>query len=184
MWMADRDELGDRPVGVTIAGAGEPEWRGAGRFHLPRLQQDLELDVECAALRDLSTEGRSTVTLAWQGGREHEDVRIGATNRSSKGMMIEIFRDVRIKFAGSDRAKGTFEEYKDASLSSSCSFGTYSVDPATNKVTMKIDRSTFPNYDDTTQVRAYELKGNILSWKVPARPDGSIPITVLRRIPH
>jgi len=99
-------------------------------------------------------------------------------------MMIEVFRDVRIKFAGSDRAKGTFEEYKDASLSSSCSFGTYSVDPATSKVTMKIDRSTFPNYDDTTQVRAYELKGDILSWKVPARPDGSIPITVLRRIPQ
>jgi hypothetical protein len=81
-----------------------------------------------------------------------------------------------------DRAKGTPEEYKDASLSASCSFGTYSVDPASSKVTMKIDRSTFPNYDDATQVRAYELKGDILSWKVPARPDGSIPITVLRRI--
>jgi Lipocalin-like domain len=97
-------------------------------------------------------------------------------------MMIEIFRDVRIKFAGNDRAKGTFEEYKDASLSASCSFGTYSVDPATGKVTMKIDRSTFPNIDDTTQVRAYELKGDTLSWRVPARPDGSIPITVLLRI--
>jgi hypothetical protein len=97
-------------------------------------------------------------------------------------MMIEVFRDVRIKFAGNDRAKGTFEEYKDASLSSSCSFGTYSVDTKTGKVTMKIDRSTFPNYDNTTQVRAYELNGDILSWRVPARPDGSIPITVLRRI--
>jgi hypothetical protein len=97
-------------------------------------------------------------------------------------MMIEVFRDVRIKFAGNDRAKGTFEEYKDASLSASCSFGTYSVDAASSKVTMKIDRATFPNYDETTQVRAYELKGDILSWKVPARPDGSIPITVLRRI--
>ena len=97
-------------------------------------------------------------------------------------MMIEVFRDIRIKFAGNDRAKGTFEEYKDASLSSSCSFGTYSVDAATSKVTMKIDRATFPNYDDTTQVRAYELKGDTLSWRVPARPDGSIPITVLRRI--
>jgi hypothetical protein len=97
-------------------------------------------------------------------------------------MMIDVFRDVRTRFASNDRAKGTFEEYKDASLSSSCSFGTYSVDPATSKVMMKIDRSTFPNYDDTTQVRAYELKGDILSWRVPARPDGSIPITVLRRI--
>jgi len=96
--------------------------------------------------------------------------------------MIEVFWDVRVKFASNNRAKGTLEEYKDASLSASCSFGTFSVDPATSKVTMKIDRSTFPNYDDTTQVRAYELKGDILSWKVPARPDGSIPITVVRRI--
>jgi hypothetical protein len=96
--------------------------------------------------------------------------------------MIEIFRDVRIKFASSDRAKGTIEEYKDVSLSSSCSFGTYSVNPATGTVTMKIDRATFPNNDQTTQVRAYELKDDILSWRVPARPDGSIPITILRRI--
>jgi hypothetical protein len=96
--------------------------------------------------------------------------------------MIEIFRDVRIRFASNDRAKGTLEEYKDASLSSSCSFGTYTVDPATSKVTMKIDRATFPNIDDTTQVRAYQLQGDVLSWRVPARPDGSIPITVVRRI--
>ena len=95
---------------------------------------------------------------------------------------VEIFRDVRTKFAGNDRAKATFDEYKDAQLSGSCLFGTYSVDPASSKVTMKIDRSTFPNNDDTTQVRAYELKGDTLSWRVPARPDGSIPITVLRRI--
>jgi hypothetical protein len=95
---------------------------------------------------------------------------------------VEVFRDVRVKFASNDRAKGTLEEYKDASLSASCLFGTYSIDPATSKVTMKIDRATFPNNDETTQVRAYELKGDTLSWKVPARPDGSIPITVLRRI--
>jgi Lipocalin-like domain len=95
---------------------------------------------------------------------------------------VEVFRDVRVKFASNDRAKGTIEEYKDASLSASCLFGTYSIDPASSKVTMKIDRATFPNYDETTQVRAYELKGDTLSWRVPARPDGSIPITVLRRI--
>jgi hypothetical protein len=95
---------------------------------------------------------------------------------------VEVFRDVRVKFAGNDRAKGTLEEYKDASLSASCSFGTYSIDPISSKVTMKIDRATFPNNDETTQVRSYELKGHTLSWRVPARPDGSIPITVLRRI--
>jgi hypothetical protein len=96
--------------------------------------------------------------------------------------VVEVFRDVRTKFASNDRAKGTFEEYKDASLSASCSFGTYSVDPASSKVTMKIDRATFPNIDDTTQVRTYELRGDTLSWRVPARPDGSVPITTVQRV--
>lgn len=96
--------------------------------------------------------------------------------------MIDVFRDVRAKFAGKNREKGTFEEYKDAQLTSSCSFGTYSFDAATGKVTLHIDRSTFPNNDDTTQIRDYELKGDTLSWRVSPRPDGSIPITVVRRI--
>jgi hypothetical protein len=45
-----------------------------------------------------------------------------------------------------------------------------------------VDRSTYPNNDDTTVVRDYELKGDIVSWRVTPRPDGSIPITVMRRI--
>lgn len=35
--------------------------------------------------------------------------------------------------------------------------------------------------DDITQVRPYEMKGDELSWKVAPRPDGSVPITILRR---
>lgn len=96
--------------------------------------------------------------------------------------MIDVFRNVRTKFASKDREKGTFDEYKEAQLSSSCSFGTYTVDAAASKITLHIDRSTYPNGDDTTQVRNYELKGDTLSWKVAPRPDGSIPITVVRRM--
>ena len=96
--------------------------------------------------------------------------------------MIDVFRDVRSKFVSKDREKGTFEEYKEAQLSSSCAFGTYSVDTAAGKLTIHIDRSTYPNNDGTTQVRDYELKGDTLSWRVIPRPDGSIPITVVRRI--
>lgn len=96
--------------------------------------------------------------------------------------MIDVFRDVRTKFASKDREKGSFDEYKEAQLSSSCSFGTYTVDAAANKITLHLDRSTYPNSDDTTQVRDYELKGDTLSWKVAPRPDGSIPITVVRRM--
>jgi polyisoprenoid-binding protein YceI len=61
-------------------------------------------------------------------------------------------------------------------------FGRYTVDPSRHTISFSIDRASFSDWNDTTQVRSYELKGDELSWKVPARPDGSIPITVLRRI--
>jgi len=87
-----------------------------------------------------------------------------------------------LKFSSGDKLKGTAEEYKDASLGMSVHFGRYAVDPAKGTISFQIDRASFPNWDDTTQVRTYEMTGDELSWKVPARPDGSIPLTVLRRI--
>ena len=95
---------------------------------------------------------------------------------------VQIYRADRLKFSSGEKLKGTAEEYKEASLSMSVHFGTYSVDPVTHTITFHLNRSSFPNQDDTTQVRPYEMNGNELSWKVAARPDGSIPITVLRRI--
>jgi hypothetical protein len=94
---------------------------------------------------------------------------------------VSIYRADRLKFASGDKPKGTPEEYKDASLSMSDHFGRYTVDPAKGTITFHIDRSSYPNLDNTTAVRAYELKGDKLTWKVAARPDGSIPVTVLRR---
>jgi hypothetical protein len=95
---------------------------------------------------------------------------------------VEIYRADRLKFSSGDKLKGTADEYKDASLGMSVHFGRYSIDPAKGTITFYIDRASFPNLDDTTQVRPYEMTGDELSWKVPARPDGSIPLTVLRRI--
>ena len=94
---------------------------------------------------------------------------------------VQIYRADRLKFASGDKLKGTPEEYKDASLSASIHFGRYTVDPGKHTITFQVDRSSFPNWDNTTQVRAFELKSDELSWKVAARPDGSIPVTVLRR---
>jgi hypothetical protein len=61
-------------------------------------------------------------------------------------------------------------------------FGRYTVDASKQTISFMIDRASFSDWDDTTQVRNYELKGDELSWRVAARPDGSIPITALRRI--
>jgi hypothetical protein len=94
---------------------------------------------------------------------------------------VQIYRAERQPFSSGDKLKGTPEDYKEASLSTSVHFGRYSVDSAKHTITFHIDRSSFPNQDDTTQVRTYEMKGEELSWKVPPRPDGSVPITILRR---
>jgi hypothetical protein len=96
---------------------------------------------------------------------------------------VQIYRADRLKFSSGDKLKGTAKEYKQASLGTSVHFGTYSVDPVKHTITFHIDRSSFPNQDDTTQIRPYTMNGDELSWKVAARPDGSIPITVLRHVP-
>ena len=94
---------------------------------------------------------------------------------------VQIYRADRLKFSSGDKLKGTQEEYKEASLSASVHFGRFEVDPAKATITFHVDRSAFPNWDDTTQVRAYEIKGNELSWKGAPRPDGAVPITVVQR---
>jgi hypothetical protein len=94
---------------------------------------------------------------------------------------VQIYRAEQVKFSSGDKLKGTPEEYRNASLSSSVHFGRYTVDAAKGTITFHVDRSSFPNWDDSVQVRSYEIKGDELSWKVAPRPDGSIPITVLRR---
>jgi polyisoprenoid-binding protein YceI len=95
---------------------------------------------------------------------------------------VQIYRSDRLKFSSGDKFKGTPEEYKDASLGMSVHFGRYTLDPVKNTISFQIDRASVPNLDGTTQVRVYELKVDELSWKVSARSDGSIPITVLRRV--
>jgi hypothetical protein len=94
---------------------------------------------------------------------------------------VQVYRSERLKFSSGDKFKGTLEEYQDASLSTSVHFGRYSVDSAKHTITFRIDRSSIPNLDNTTAVRAYELKDDELSWKVAPRADGSVPITTLRR---
>jgi len=95
---------------------------------------------------------------------------------------LQIYRAERLKFSSGEKFKGTFEEYQDASLSMSTSFGRYTVDPVKHTITFHRDRSSVPNQDDTTSVVPYELKGDELSWRVAARQDGSVPITALRRV--
>lgn len=96
--------------------------------------------------------------------------------------VVEIFRSDRTKFASNDRATGTPEEYKDAIMSTSAHFGHYVVDAKRGTISFSVDRASFPNWDDTTRKCTFTLEGDTLAWRTPPRPDGSIPVTILKRV--
>lgn len=95
---------------------------------------------------------------------------------------LQIYRADRVKFSSGDKLKATPDEYKDATVGMSVHFGRYTVDPNKQTIAFQIDRAGFPNWDDTTRVSSYELQGDELSFKGLPRPDGSVPITVVRRL--
>ena len=67
-------------------------------------------------------------------------------------------------------------------LGSSTHFGTIVVGPAAGTLTFKIENAFFPNWQGTEQKRTFELSGDELSYRVPPRPDGNVPISVWRRL--
>lgn len=95
---------------------------------------------------------------------------------------VQIYRAERPMLPSDDKADGALQAYKDVSHSMSVHFGRYTVDPVKHTITFNVDRSSHPNWDDTTQIRSYQLNGDELSWQVARRPDGSIPVTTVRRV--
>jgi Lipocalin-like domain len=95
---------------------------------------------------------------------------------------VEIYKTERLKFASNDKFKGTPEEYKDVSIAMSCHFGTYEVNREQGTITLKVESASFPNLIRSTRVSPFTLTGDELTWRVPPRPDGSIPVTTFRRV--
>ena len=119
-----------------------------------------------------------------------DGTRVHAYGASPQGLLIfaadgryalQIYRDDRAKFASGDKKKGSPDEYKDASVGASCHFGHYSVDTEKGTITFKIDRASFTNWDGATQTRPFTIKGDDLEWRVPATPDGRVPISTWHR---
>ena len=95
---------------------------------------------------------------------------------------LQIFKAERPRFASGDKQTATPGEYQAAVLGSSTHFGTIVVEPAAGTLTFKIENASFPNWEGTEQKRTFELNGDELSYRVPPRPDGNIPISVWRRL--
>jgi len=77
---------------------------------------------------------------------------------------------------------GTPAEYEAAVLGSSTHFGTINVDPIGGTLTFHIESASFPNWEGAQQQRHYELKDDVLTYRVPPRPNGDTPVSVWRRL--
>ena len=93
-----------------------------------------------------------------------------------------IFDTARPKFAAGAKSQGTADEFRAAMLGTSSHFGTISVDTVAHTLTLHIDGATYPNWEGATQVRKYELDGDLLSYKVPPRANGDVPISGWKRL--
>jgi len=132
-----------------------------------------------------------TWALAFADVKHPDGTRAHDYGDAPKGMLqidhagrysLFIFDSSRPRFAANDRNAGTPGEFRAAALGTSAHFGTVDVDPTKGTISFHIEGATYPNWEGTTQVRSYELNGDMLSYKVPARPNGDIPLTGWKRL--
>jgi glucose/arabinose dehydrogenase len=83
---------------------------------------------------------------------------------------VAIMRAGRPKFASNSRATGTADENKAVVAGSNAFFGSYTLNEADKTLTLRVEGSTFPNLEGTTQKRTITslTAGDELTWTNPA----------------
>ena len=97
---------------------------------------------------------------------------------------LQLYRTDRPRFADPSKAKATAQEYQAAVMGSSTHYGTVAVEPDRHHLVFHVEGASFPNWEGQEQRRSFELQGDTLSYRVPPRPDGNVPVSVWRRIDH
>jgi hypothetical protein len=95
---------------------------------------------------------------------------------------LQIYDSLRPHYASGDRARGTATEYQANALGISTHFGTLQVDADAGVLTLNVESASFPNQNGQQQKRLYKLDGDELSYRVQARPNGDVPVSVWRRL--
>jgi hypothetical protein len=86
------------------------------------------------------------------------------------------------KFASSNRAAGTADENKAVVQRSVAFFGPYSIDEVDKSFTLKVEGSTFPNWEGTTQKRFIVVLGDDLTITIPAGSGGGTGESKWKRV--
>lgn len=114
-------------------------------------------------------------------GHDYGDVPKGLLMIDTQGhYSLQIYRSDRPRYASGDRDRGTAAEYRANALGISTHFGSLQVEPGV--LVFNIDNASFPNQDGSQQKRPYMLDGDELSYRVQARPNGDVPVSVWRRL--
>jgi len=95
---------------------------------------------------------------------------------------LQIFKSERLRFASGDKAHGNADEYESAVLGSSTHYGTVAIDAERHTLSFRIEGASFPNWEGANQQRVYTLSDGVLTYRVPPRADGAIPISVWRKL--
>lgn len=95
---------------------------------------------------------------------------------------LQIFKSKRLRFASDSKADGSVDELRSSVMGSSTHYGTMTIDQQEAALVFSIEGSSFPNWEGTTQRRQYTLDGDQLRYRVPPRADGSIPVSLWRRL--
>src|SRR5262252_3460548 len=81
---------------------------------------------------------------------------------------LQIIRNGRPAFASKDRMAGTVDENKAAVQGMVSHFGTYRIDEAAKTVAFRIEASSFPNWDATSQTRTITaITDQVLTYNAP-----------------
>lgn len=98
---------------------------------------------------------------------------------------IILMRDQLPKFVSNNRVKGSAEENQAVVQGSIAYFGTYKINSTKGnavQVSMRIDASTFPNWDGEDQPREFTLVGDEMRATSPRAAIGGVPYVVWKRI--
>jgi hypothetical protein len=98
-----------------------------------------------------------------------------ARTRKAGHYALIITRSDLPKFAGNSRVKGTADENKAVVAGSVAHFGRYAVDEKAKVLVLKVESSTFANFNGTEQKRPFEIKGNQLRYSNPTPSAGGPP---------
>jgi hypothetical protein len=89
---------------------------------------------------------------------------------------VEIMRANLPKFASNNRDKVTTDESKAVAQGTLAHFGTYSVNEADKSFNLRIEASSFPNWNGTQQKRSITaLTDDVLTYNVPNPAGATAP---------